>query len=243
MTVLSIFLVWSCQPEEGENVPIAHDHPPPPAPPPCTMTPNTPLNWKLADAVERGDTETARRLLARGASATARMNRVGYPRKGDRLIAQMPEKYYWTNRVKYIKVFRLLVRSTKNVNAADGSGDTLLRSAVYMDDPSTVEWLIKRGATIDSKRLLLMVSPKQSAPNNRAIMRHLLENGADPNVANEDGETPLVLAAQFGDPEIVGMMLKHKADPAHRTHYGFTARDWAKKRGLWRIVAMLPPTP
>ena len=41
----------------------------------------------------------------------------------------------------------------------------------------------------------------------------LLERGADPNVANEFGKTPLMYAAQFNQQQSVQLLLEHGADP------------------------------
>lgn len=55
---------------------------------------------------------------------------------------------------------------------------------------------------------------------NNEMVEFLLNNGADPNVRNEDGTTPLHIAAECGDPyvyidrvKIADMLMKHGADP------------------------------
>ena len=49
------------------------------------------------------------------------------------------------------------------------------------------------------------------------IMRWLLEAGADPNVRDRHGDTPLIEAAELGRYEAVELLLEHDADMTLRT--------------------------
>ena len=40
-------------------------------------------------------------------------------------------------------------------------------------------------------------------------MKLLMENGADPNVTNEKGHTPLITASGHGHPEVVALLVKY----------------------------------
>ena len=44
-------------------------------------------------------------------------------------------------------------------------------------------------------------------------VRELLKKGADPNVRDEDGDTPLHDAASVGHVNVVRLLLEHGADP------------------------------
>jgi ankyrin repeat protein len=50
----------------------------------------------------------------------------------------------------------------------------------------------------------------------------LLAAGADPNVKDLDGETPLHIAAEQCNADIAELLLKHGADPNARDEHGFT---------------------
>jgi hypothetical protein len=95
-----------------------------------------------------------------------------------------------------------------------------------------------------------------------AVVRALLERGADPNVRDDgDNAMPLHFAAEdqsfpiirllvehgadtigTGDMhelEIVDLLLLYGADPTARSNEGTTAADWAAKRGMTAVVARL----
>jgi len=47
-------------------------------------------------------------------------------------------------------------------------------------------------------------------------IKELLDNGARVIQPNIYGETPLHYAAQKGNPEVIDLLLKRKADPTHK---------------------------
>jgi len=73
----------------------------------------------------------------------------------------------------------------------------------------------------------------------------LLAVGADINVRNESGMTPLIIATYFNYPEVVNLLIKKGANlNATYIQRGccggtFTALDVAKKRGYLTIMLML----
>jgi hypothetical protein len=73
--------------------------------------------------------------------------------------------------------------------------------------------------------------------------RALLEAGADLEVADQDGKTPLILAATGGDPTTVSLLLEQGADRQAKDNNGLTALDWAQKRKRTEIVKLLSAAP
>ncbi|KAJ8673128.1 hypothetical protein QAD02_004390 [Eretmocerus hayati] len=50
----------------------------------------------------------------------------------------------------------------------------------------------------------------------------LLENGADPNLRNKNGEAPLIIAVRLGNPKVVDVLLSYRADINAVTHDNVT---------------------
>lgn len=71
------------------------------------------------------------------------------------------------------------------------------------------------------------------------IVTMLLDNGADVNAKNNDGNTALMLASKKGQTEIVSMLLAAGADVNAKVIYGNTALIVASGNGHKEIVAIL----
>jgi ankyrin repeat protein len=210
------------------------------------LTPDTPLNARLYEAVGKGDLTAVRDLLAQGASADTT---IGWPGQGAAPLALMASRDMEPDRSKYLPIFRLLVFHVANPNAADGNGRTLLMAAVDMDDLETVKQLVGRGADINApmKRIFggataLYFAAMQGGIRGKdpsPVTRFLLDHGARANVIDEYGGTPLIQAAQFGKIETVKQLLAHGADPMVRNRYGFTALRMASLRDHANVVRLL----
>jgi ankyrin repeat protein len=71
------------------------------------------------------------------------------------------------------------------------------------------------------------------------VVEMLLNAGADPNAADNDGVTPLMEAVVVRSPELVKLLLRRGADVTMADEQGRTALDYARKRKHRVIVAML----
>ena len=69
-----------------------------------------------------------------------------------------------------------------------------------------------------------------AVPKNGAVVKMLLEDGADPDAADAQGVTPLMKAAERADAEQVVMLLNAGAVPSGTSKDGKTALDRAKSR-------------
>ena len=67
----------------------------------------------------------------------------------------------------------------------------------------------------------------------------LLANGADVNETTGGGQTALILAVIFGRTNLVKLLMKAGADPQLRDNLGLNAIEWAQRRGLTEVVAIL----
>jgi ankyrin repeat protein len=69
-----------------------------------------------------------------------------------------------------------------------------------------------------------------AASGNVAYIRYLLARGANPDIANLRGETPLLVAVLYEREEAVRLLLLKGANPDHRTAKGLSIRDIARTR-------------
>ena len=67
----------------------------------------------------------------------------------------------------------------------------------------------------------------------------LLENGAEINVNNHQGMTPLMLAASKGWLDIIRLLLEHKAKSDVSDFTGRTAMMWAERTGKHAAIRVL----
>ena len=67
----------------------------------------------------------------------------------------------------------------------------------------------------------------------------LLANGADVNETTGGGQTALILAVIFGHTNLVKLLMKAGADPQLRDNLGLNAIEWAQRRGLTEVLAIL----
>src|SRR5512138_425168 len=112
-------------------------------------------------------------------------------------------------------VVRLLARDPALVSTYSEDGFQPLGLACLFGQFEVAEYLVKAGAPLNSvSHNQLKVAPIQSAVAARQekIVKLLLENGADPNIREQCGYTPLHAAAQNGDEAMLRTLLYGGAD-------------------------------
>ena len=84
-----------------------------------------------------------------------------------------------------------------------------------------------------------VASESSASFNNAGAAELLIKRGADVNLADVDGVTPLMEAAGTGATEIVRMLLEHGADANLKDADGRTAADIAKKKRKTQALSLL----
>jgi ankyrin repeat protein len=101
-----------------------------------------------------------------------------------------------------------------------------------MRDDATI---FPRGATVAPARSLH--GPVRL--NSCELVKPLLAHDVSPNLMASPGTTPLHLAAQGGNEEMVRLLLNAGSDPTARTPEGLTARTLAERAGFSTVAQML----
>jgi cytohesin len=137
-----------------------------------------------------------------------------------------------------------LLSGSADVNAAGNDGSSALALAVYKNNESMVDLLLRSGpdgpdvdAANDNG-----VSPLHLACINQSsrITAKLLRAGADPNVTKWTGETPLMTCANTGTAEAVRDLIAHGADVnARENNREQTPLMWAAAEGHSAVVQAL----
>ena len=109
--------------------------------------------------------------------------------------------WFWPSSI--IPVLQLLLEGGATVDCVDSEGRTSLIAACYMGHLDCVRELIIWGANIEicdqDGRTALSVAVTCEADSAAKLVTLLLDNGANPNLADRDQMTPLLIAAFEGE--------------------------------------------
>jgi ankyrin repeat protein len=71
------------------------------------------------------------------------------------------------------------------------------------------------------------------------ITKKLLNMGADPNIPDINGTTPLMNAASVNNKEMVDLLLSYNAKPHVKDNFGDDAASYARKQGHAELAGFL----
>ncbi len=195
-------------------------------------TVNRDLGPDLVSAAGRGDAKAVRRLLERGADVEARdgtgrtpliaaaygnhlevarllieagadVNVQDTTRQGAYLIATSDG---------YIELLRLTLRAGADVRSTDSYNGTGLIRAAARGHVEVIRELLKTEIAVDHVNrlgwtaLLEAIILGDGGPRHTEVVRLLVEAGADVNLADRDGVTPLAHARRRGHAEIAAIL-------------------------------------
>lgn len=136
----------------------------------------------------------------------------------------------------------ILLEDHETVNRQNFDGFTALHLASFFGHEMVVEVLLGAGAdpnavTPNEAKL----RPLHSAVANRSfeIVERLLDYGADPNVTQHGGWTPLMAASKHGDLSLVWLLVERGADLEATGDDGRTAAQMAEAEGHFEVVDWL----
>jgi ankyrin repeat protein len=126
----------------------------------------------------------------------------------------------------------------------DASGFSVLHWAVDGEHLETVELLLKEGFPVDDVHEAIVPgwSPLirlAATHGNVNIARVLIQYGADCNMKDNQGQTPLMYACLGGHFELVNLLLCNGCDYQVKNKYNKTALDFAISFGRENVVTLL----
>jgi ankyrin repeat protein len=131
----------------------------------------------------------------------------------------------------------LLAAPDLKVDVANAIGETPLMMAALRGNYEVSLKLIERGAKV-RRSGWTPLHYAASGPEVR-VVELMLKHGADVNARAPNLNTPLMLAARYGDEESVKLLLSRGADKSLLNEQGQSAKDYALISGREFIVQML----
>ena len=139
-----------------------------------------------------------------------------------------------------VEVATLLLSAGSLVDAADNQGNTPLHWAARAGCAEAVRLFTGAGALLDATGehgATAMHNAVDSGDSATEIIESLLEKGADPNLRDIRGFTPLMLAAIRGHGAAAEALMKDaRADINLADGYGETALFWASWKGHTQVI-------
>ncbi|MDX2146061.1 MAG: ankyrin repeat domain-containing protein [Planctomycetota bacterium] len=173
----------------------------------------------LMYAALSGDAPTVRRLLEANARVDAR--------DPDNWTPPLLAAYRGN-----VDALRLLIEFGANVNNKNKWGQTALMAAARSGDQATAEVVLAAKPDVNDQDETgdTALSLAAQTDTGYALIERLLAAGANVNIANEDGVTPLMRAADRGDKRLLVLLLERGAKARVKDDTGRDAAAWAKAR-------------
>lgn len=131
----------------------------------------------------------------------------------------------------------LLEQRTIDLDARNRHDENALMMAALKGHEAMVRRLIERGAQVNKTGWTpLHYAASTNHPQSVEIARLLLEHHAYIDAESPNGSTPLMMAAHYGLPALVDLLLQEGADPLLRNQQGLSAIDFARRAGRDRDV-------
>lgn len=122
----------------------------------------------------------------------------------------------------------LLDQPLVRVEVRNPAGESPLMLAALKGQLPLVKRLIERQAEVNKPGWApLHYAATNTEPVSTEIVRLLLEHHAYIDAESPNRTTPLMMAARYGRPDVVKLLLEEGADPTLRNEQGLTALDFA----------------
>ncbi len=175
----------------------------------------------------------------------------------DRLLMEAGARYRADNMddvesaVEYpdTRWLRLLLDDGLDVNSVNETGQTPLMLAAWKGRAEALAMLLEAGAaaTIDHRDAeegvtalhAAVIACRSTSTACQKNVEMLLAAGADVNLPDRDGWTPLHSCAYYNLPQLVPVLLRAGAAPARVAHSGLTPAEMAQEKGHDAVASLL----
>ena len=124
----------------------------------------------------------------------------------------------------------LLTQRAVRVELHNRQGESPLMIAAIKGHLDIARQLIRRGAEVNKPGWTpLHYAASRAEPDSADMVRLLLEHHAYIDAESPNRTTPLMMAAHYGHPAVVKLLLEEGADPLLRNEQGLTAIDFARR--------------
>lgn len=165
----------------------------------------------LADAVGRDDAALVKLIIAGGGNPNA---------EGEGGITLLQ----WAAATRNRQAFVALLKAGADVNASSARGETAVHVAAFSGDEAVLRAALAGGGNANARNLQTGATPLVQAllSPNAQVYAVLLGAGADPNIADDNKDTPLHVAARINAGGAILALLDKGASPLARNSGGAT---------------------
>ncbi len=134
----------------------------------------------------------------------------------------------------------LVGEKSVNVEARTAKDESALMMAALKGDLNLARRLIAREAEVNKTGWTpLHYAATNASPVSVDMVQLMLEHYAYIDAESPNGSTPLMMAAQYGQPAVVKLLLEEGADPLIKNQRGLTAIDFAQRAGRASSAEMI----
>ncbi|KXJ83661.1 hypothetical protein RP20_CCG003603 [Aedes albopictus] len=154
----------------------------------------TDLGKSLLQAAKTGNTEKVHELMSRGAPFTADW------------LGTSP--LHLAARYNHVETCKVLLRAGISKDSKTKVDRTPLHFAVYQGNVEIVELLLNSKCEVDAKDMLKMTALHWAVEKRHdKIVEMLLQHGADPNAVSKFGKSPISIASEAGQVDLVRILM------------------------------------
>ncbi|KAL3673423.1 hypothetical protein V7S43_001135 [Phytophthora oleae] len=210
--------------------------------------PQVDINWHctqsygatpLIAAISNGHQEIVQVLLKAGAE-------LGVLKTPDRNSPLHEAGFRGDPDIMQLVVNKVIEKSSEDtpdlINLQNQFGNTPLHNAARTGNPECVSHLLQAGAKYSIKNVngsIPLHHACYSEKPNAEVVKLLIEAGSDVNALDEQGYSPLIVAAKKNQTEAIDFLRKHGADASLKNSFGENALHFAELRNNSGAIQLL----